>query len=69
MNLAPAYDKWLEEVEAKAIAKGEAQGETQTQETIARRMFQINLPIETIAEVTGLSIETLEKLRSSQSSI
>jgi hypothetical protein len=64
MNLAPAYDAWLEEVEAKAIAKGG----TEVQITIARRMLEINLPIETIAQVTGLSIEFLQQLRSTDSS-
>ncbi len=54
MNLAPAYDAWLEEVEAKAIEK--------EQVTIARRMLAINLPFETIAQVTGLSIEFLQTL-------
>jgi predicted transposase/invertase (TIGR01784 family) len=64
MNLAPAYDAWLEEVEAKAIAEGK----TEEQITIARRMLEINLPIETIAQVTGLSIEFLKTLRSNESS-
>ena len=64
MNLAPAYDKWLEEVEAKAIAKGG----TEAQISIARRMLKMNLPMETIAQATGLSIELLQQLRSNDSS-
>jgi hypothetical protein len=64
MNLAPAYDAWLDEVEGKAITKGK----NEEQITIARRMLQINLPIETIAQVTGLSIEFLQQLRSADSS-
>ncbi len=55
MNLAPAYDKWL------------AETETKTQTTIALRMLEINLPIETIAQVTGLSIEVVQSLRSADS--
>jgi len=64
MNLAPAYDKWLEEVEGKALVKGG----TEAQITIARRMVQMNLPMETIAQATGLSIEFLQQLRSNDSS-
>jgi hypothetical protein len=51
MNLAPAYDAWLEEVK------------TEEQITIARRMLQRNVPIEDIASDTGLSIEFLQTLR------
>ncbi len=52
MNLAPAYDKWL------------AETETKTQTTIALRMLDLKMPIETIAQVTGLSIEVVQSLRS-----
>ena len=63
MNLAPAYDKWLEEVEAKAIAKCG----TEAQISIARRMLKRNASIEEIANDTGLSIELLQQLRSNDS--
>ena len=63
MNLAPAYDKWLEEVEAKAIAKGG----TEAQISIARRMLKKNLALTDIADCTGLSIEFLQQLRSNDS--
>ncbi len=56
MNLAPAYDAWLEEVK------------TEEQITIARRMLQRNVLIEEIAHDTGLSIEFLQQLRSNDSS-
>jgi hypothetical protein len=56
MNLAPAYDAWLEEVK------------TEEQITIARRMLQRNVPIEDIASDTGLSIEFLQTLRLPDSS-
>ncbi len=72
MNLAPAYDKWLEETleqgreQGVAIGRDEglAIGREESKVEIAQQLFQINLPIETIAQVTGLSIEFLEKLPS-----
>jgi predicted transposase YdaD len=51
INLAPAYDKWLEETETK------------TQTTIALRMLDLKMPIETIAQVTGLAIEVVRSLQ------
>ncbi len=66
MNLAPAYDAWLEEVESKAIAKGKiegkTEGKTEEQVTIARRMLSKNLPLTDISDFTGLSIEFLQTL-------
>lgn len=56
MNLAPAYDKWLEEVK------------TGEQISIARRMLKKNLALTDIADCTGLSIELLQQLRSNDSS-
>lgn len=56
MNLAPAYDKWLEEVKI---------GE---QISIARRMLKKNLALTDIADCTGLSIEFLQEVRSNDSS-
>ena len=50
--------------EEKGMAKGVAKGiETATQ-TIALNLFRKNMPIETIAEVTGLTIEQLQHLQS-----
>jgi hypothetical protein len=64
MNLAPAYDKWREETLEQGRHEGLAIGREESTVEIAQRMRQINLPIETIAQVTGLSIEFLQKLRS-----
>jgi hypothetical protein len=60
MNLAPAYDKWLEETLD--------QGRKETQTAIALQFLRMNIPIDIIAQGTGLSIETLEALRSVDSS-
>jgi predicted transposase/invertase (TIGR01784 family) len=62
MNLAPAYDKWLEET----LTQGREEGREETGMTIAARMLQINLPIETIVQVTGLSTEVVQSLRSKE---
>ena len=51
MNLIPPYDEWLAETEMK------------TQTTSALRMLKIKMLIETITQVTGLSIETVHLLR------
>jgi hypothetical protein len=71
MNLAPAYDAWLEEVESKAIAKGKiegkTEGKTEEQVTIARRMLSKNLPLTDISDFTGLSIEFLQTLQNESS--
>jgi predicted transposase YdaD len=55
MNLAPAYDKWL--------AETVAQSQQETQTTIALRMLDLKMPIETIAQVTGLAIEVVRSLQ------
>ncbi len=68
MNLAPVYDKWLEETLMQGHKEGHKEGCEETGMTIARRMLQINLPIETIVQVTGLSIEVVQSLRLNQSS-
>jgi hypothetical protein len=53
--------------EAKGEAKGEARGEERQKQTIAMKMLGKNIPLETIAEVTGLTIEQLQQLQSSPS--
>ncbi len=65
MNLAPAYDKWLEET----LDHGRGQGRQEIQVSIARRLLQRDRPLEEIAQDTGLSIEVLEALRSNESPI
>ncbi len=60
MNLAPAYDKWLEETLA--------QNREETQISIARRMLSKNLPLTDISDFTGLSIEFLQTLPLTESS-
>jgi predicted transposase/invertase (TIGR01784 family) len=70
MNLSPAYDKWLEETLTQGRKEGLKEGLKESREetgmTIAARMLQINLPIETIVQVTGLSVEMVQSLRSNE---
>jgi hypothetical protein len=44
----------------------EAKGEERQKQTIAINMLQENIPLETIARITGLTIEQLQQLQSSQ---
>jgi predicted transposase/invertase (TIGR01784 family) len=52
------------EAEQKAQDRGEARGEARKQQEIALRMLQKNMPLETIAELTELSIDQLQILQS-----
>ena len=61
MNLAPAYDQWLQ----NTLAQGHKEGLV----TVARRLLQRDRPLEEIAQDTGLSIELLEALKSDQNPI
>ena len=60
MQLSPLY---LEKIQA-AEQKGKLEGEQQKQQEIAVKMMQKNIPLETISELTELSIEQLQSLRS-----
>ena len=65
MNLAPAYDQWLQ----KTLAQGHKEGRDEGLVTVARRLLQRNRPLEEIAQDTGLSIEVIESLRSNPTPI
>ena len=72
-NLAPAYEKWLADTldqgRGEGRKEGKKEGKKETQTTIAQRMLRKNIPLDDIAEFTGLSIEILEKLRPSDSTL
>jgi len=53
--IRPAYRKGFAEGEEKGIVKGKMDD--------AKKMLELNLPVETIIQVTGLSINTIEKLK------
>jgi predicted transposase/invertase (TIGR01784 family) len=59
------YDTQMSNAELKGELKGKLEGEQRQKREIALKMLGKNLPLETIAEVTGLTIEQLQQLQSS----
>lgn len=49
--------------EERGLEKGREQGREQERQTIALNLLRKNLPLEMIAEVTGLTIEQLQTLQ------
>jgi antitoxin component of RelBE/YafQ-DinJ toxin-antitoxin module len=60
MRTMEQVDAWLE----AEIAEAEQKAEQRKQQEIALKMLRKNMPLETIAELTELSIEQLKSLRS-----
>ena len=77
MNLAPAYDQWLQKTLAQGHKEGHKEGRDEGHKegrdeglvTVARRLLQRGRPLEEVAQDTGLSIEVLESLRSNPTPI
>ncbi len=67
MRTMEQVDAWLKaeiaEAEQRAQERGEARGEDRKQKEIALKMLRKNMPLDTIAELTELSIEQLQSLR------
>jgi predicted transposase/invertase (TIGR01784 family) len=61
MKTMEEIDLWYE----AQINKAQLEGEQLQKQEIALKMLGKNLPLETIAEVTGLTIEQLQQLQSS----
>ena len=57
-----AYEDGIEQGITQGIAQGIQQGSQQKAIETARKMFLKNIPIDIIAECTGLSIEEVSKL-------
>jgi hypothetical protein len=57
---------YVTSIEQMAEAKGEARGEERQKQTIALNLLRKNIPLEIISEATGLTIEQLQQLQSSQ---
>ena len=58
-----AKETGLEEGIAKGIAKGREEGREEERNSIVLKMLQNNLPVQTICDVTGLSLEEVAKLK------
>jgi hypothetical protein len=64
MRTMAQIDAWYETEMNKAKLEGEARGKERQKQEIALKMLRKNIPLETIAEVTGLTIEQLEQFSS-----
>lgn len=53
----------LEMGRAEGLEMGRAEGGKQTQLEIAHNLKKLSLPLETIIQVTGLSVEEIENLK------
>ena len=60
-NLAESREKYRLEI-ASSESYGFDRGKEEEKLAIAKKMKEINMPIEQISEVTGLSIEEIDKL-------
>ena len=58
-----AKETGLEEGLAKGLAKGREEGREEERNSIVLKMLQNNLPVQTICDVTGLSVEEVAKLK------
>jgi hypothetical protein len=61
---ALTFEKVLEDAGliAKAEVRGEVRGEARGKERIAQNLINIGLPLEKVAEATGLDLETVKSL-------
>jgi predicted transposase/invertase (TIGR01784 family) len=57
---------YVTSIERMGIEQGIEQGEDRATQKIALNLLRKNIPLETIAEVTGLTIEQLQQLQASQ---
>ena len=53
----------LEEGLEKGLEKGREEGREEERNSIVLKMLQNNLPVQTICDVTGLSLEEVAKLK------
>ena len=58
-----AKETGLEEGLAKGRAEGREEGREEERNSIVLKMLQNNLPVQTICDVTGLSLEEVAKLK------
>jgi predicted transposase/invertase (TIGR01784 family) len=61
--VATAKAQALDEGEAKGRAKGRAEGRAEEKMAVALNLLNLGMELSQIAQVTGLSIETLEELQ------
>ena len=61
-GIEEGYRDGIEEGMQKGIEEGMQKGKEQGKIDVARKMKAMNMPVDTITEVTGLSLEEIEKL-------
>ena len=62
-SLANARNEGIAEGEAKGRAEGEEKGKHKEKLVTAKKMLELGSDVEFIAQVTGLSVEEIEKLK------
>jgi hypothetical protein len=60
------YEAKINEAKLEAELQGEARGEERQKQSIALNMIQENIPLDVVVRITGLTIEQLQQLQSSQ---
>jgi hypothetical protein len=69
MKTMEEIDVWYEAQMSNAELKGKLEGEQLQKQSIALKMLGKNIPLETIAEVTGLTISQLQQMQSSPKNV
>jgi hypothetical protein len=64
MQLSPLYLEQLQAARQEGEQRGKQQGEQEKQQEIALNLMRKNIPLDTIAEATGVTIDQLQILRS-----
>lgn len=64
MTLSQAFLEW----EAKVEQRGEQRGEQRSRQEIARNLLELQMPVEQVARLTGLSVEQVQQLSNNPSS-
>ena len=66
-DIEVARKVWQQEAEERGVKKGEKKGvkkgEKKGIEKIAREAIKINMPVEDIAKITGLTVNQIENLK------
>ncbi len=62
-GIAEGEARGIAKGEAKGLTKGKAEGFTKAANQIALNMLRSNLPVDAIAEFTGLTLKQIEKLQ------
>ena len=61
-GVAKGLAKGLAEGRAEGLAKGRAEGEQNKAVEIAAKLLEMGMPIDSIINATGLSVEEIQKL-------